>query len=131
MQTKLCVMQIDKHLYNEINEYCKLNNLKTRDFIHKILREAFNKEKFGDSPFAFNKKVEDVVKEPEVIVNDEPEKIIEPVINDKLLNLTVEIFNKTFGANMTQVEPLPLEMVKQIEPEKKENLKPKKKRALT
>jgi hypothetical protein len=44
-------MQIDKDLYNEINEFCKLNNLKTRDFIHKLLKDAYLKEKYGESPF--------------------------------------------------------------------------------
>lgn len=50
-------MQLDKDLYNDINEYCKLNGLKTHNFIHKILNEAFLKEKYGDSPF-FNLKTE-------------------------------------------------------------------------
>ena len=44
-------MELDKKLYTEINEFCKLNGLKTRDFIHKILKEAFLREKYGDSPF--------------------------------------------------------------------------------
>ena len=44
-------MQIDKKLYNEINEYCKINGIKTRDFIHKKLQEAFLIEKYGDKPF--------------------------------------------------------------------------------
>lgn len=44
-------MTLDKDLYNEINEYCKINNLKTRDFIHKLLKEAFLVQKYGDSPF--------------------------------------------------------------------------------
>ena len=51
MCIKLKIMVLDKGLYDEINEYCKLNALKTRDFIHKILKEAFLKEKYGDSPF--------------------------------------------------------------------------------
>lgn len=49
-------MQLDKELYVEINEYCKLNGLKTREFIHKILNEAFLKEKYGDTPFFSLKK---------------------------------------------------------------------------
>lgn len=54
-------MQLDKKLYEEINEYCKLNNLKTRDFIHNLLKEAFMKEKFGETPFSFNKKKSEMV----------------------------------------------------------------------
>ena len=54
-------MQIDKKIYDEINEYCKDNGLKTKDFIHKLLKEAFLKEKYGDSPFQSIKlsKIED------------------------------------------------------------------------
>lgn len=48
-------MQIDKNLYDEINEYCKINDIKTRDFIHKILREGFMKEKYGEMPFQRSK----------------------------------------------------------------------------
>lgn len=48
-------MQLDKELYNEIKEYCELNGLKTRDFIHQMLRDAFLIEKYGKTPFS-NKK---------------------------------------------------------------------------
>lgn len=51
VRLKTTSMQLDKKLYDDINEYCKENSLKTRDFIHKILKEAFLKEKYGDSPF--------------------------------------------------------------------------------
>lgn len=49
-------MQLDKELYNEIKSFCELNNLKTRDFIHKILKESFLKEKYSDFPFMKNEK---------------------------------------------------------------------------
>lgn len=51
-------MQIDKNLYNEINDYCKLNKLKTKDFIHTIIRNGFFKEKYGDTPFLKHSNVE-------------------------------------------------------------------------
>ena len=61
MYVKRNIMQIDKKIYDEINEYCKDNGLKTKDFIHKLLKEAFLKEKYGDSPFQSIKlsKIED------------------------------------------------------------------------
>lgn len=67
-------MQIDKKLYDEINDYCKLNNLKTKDFIHNILKDAFLKEKYGDSPFFFKKNIEKC--KNEIII----EKNVEPII---------------------------------------------------
>lgn len=41
---------IDKTLYQEIKEYCKLNNLKVKDFINTLLRKAFTIEKYGEKP---------------------------------------------------------------------------------
>ena len=67
-------MVLDKQLYDEISEYCKMNNIKTRDFIHEILREAFMVKKYGNAPFAFLKaenKVE-TKKETPVIVPEIP-----------------------------------------------------------
>jgi hypothetical protein len=122
-------MQIDKQLYDEIHEYCKLNELKTRDFIHKILREAFNKEKFGDSPFAFNKKTENIVKETETTIEIKEEKNNIPKNDDKNLDLVMKVFNETLGSKISPVEPIP-EPVEQVETKKEENLKPKKKRTL-
>lgn len=70
-------MQIDKKLYDEINDYCKLNNLKTKDFIHNILKDAFLKEKYGDSPFFFKRNIKECKNENIIEKNVEP--IIIPV----------------------------------------------------
>ena len=43
-------MEIDRELYKEIKEYCDLNGLKARDYIHKLLKEAFMKDKYGERP---------------------------------------------------------------------------------
>jgi hypothetical protein len=122
-------MQIDKQIYDEINEYCKLNNLKTRDFIHKLLKEAFLKEKYGDSPFAFNKKTENIVKETESTIEVKEEKNDIPKNDDIKLDLVMKVFNETLGSKISPVEPIP-EPVEQVETKKEENLKPKKKRTL-
>lgn len=129
MQTKLATMQIDKQIYDEINEYCKLNNLKTRDFIHKLLKEAFLKEKYGDSPFAFNKKTENIVKETEPTIEVKEEKNDIPKNDDIKLDLVMKVFNETLGSKISPVEHIP-EPVEQVETKKEENLKPKKKRTL-
>lgn len=129
MQTKLATMQIDKQIYDEINEYCKLNNLKTRDFIHKLLKEAFLKEKYGDSPFAFNKKTENIVKETESTIEVKEEKNDIPKNDDIKLDLVMKVFNETLGSKISPVEPIS-EPVEQVEIKKEENLKPKKKRTL-
>ena len=85
-------MQIDKKLYDEINEYCKLNNIKTRDFIHNILKEGFLKEKYGDRPFFFNEiPKNDNKKETLEIENT----LIKTFINENVVNEDENIKNKT------------------------------------
>lgn len=79
-------MQIDKNLYDEINEYCKLNSLKTRDFIHNLLRDAFMKEKYGDSPFAFNKNDSQKKVENKKVMED----VQKDYNQENILNKTVE-----------------------------------------
>lgn len=124
-------MQLDKQLYDEINDYCKLNNLKTRDFIHKILREAFNTEKYGNGPFAFNRKVETVNEEVKPIVEIKEDKVDTSENDNITLNLAMKAFNEIFGDIITpvQVNPLP-DKEPQIEPKKEEKVKVKKKRTL-
>lgn len=140
-------MEIDKKLYTEINEYCKLNNLKTRDFIHKILKEGFMKEKYGESPFIkvqmtktaeaeACEKIKDLIENqvsvpPEIMevvdehffeMLDEPKKEKEQVA-DKQLNIAVEVYEKTLGSKMSGMSPINSTGVIEIP-------KPKKKRKL-
>lgn len=84
-------MTIDKNLYTEINEYCKENNIKTRDFIHRILNEAFLKEKYGESPFAFIKKEEKHVEKEERPIVTVEETIKEPVIEQVVVENVIEV----------------------------------------
>lgn len=44
-------VQILSDLYDEIKEFCDLNDLKTNKFINDLLKNAFMKEKYGESPF--------------------------------------------------------------------------------
>ena len=43
-------MEIDKKLYKEIKEYCDLNGIKTKEYIHSLLSKAFMADKYGDRP---------------------------------------------------------------------------------
>ena len=49
------LMELDKQLYAEIKEYCELNGLKPRDFVHEILKKAFMEEKYGKMPAVIKK----------------------------------------------------------------------------
>ena len=122
-------MEIDKKLYTEINEYCKLNNLKTRDFIHKNLKEGFMKEKYGESPFIkvqmsktaeqeACEKIKDLIENqvsvpPEIMeivdehffeMLDEPKKEKEQVTGEQL-NIAVGVYEKTLGSEMAGISP--------------------------
>jgi len=57
-------MEIDKQLYAEIKEYCELNGLKPREFVHGILKKAFMEEKFGKIPAVLQNNAK---KEPKII----------------------------------------------------------------
>ena len=46
------MVEIDKKLYNDIKDYCKLNDLVIKDFINKLLKSAFTIEKYGATPFS-------------------------------------------------------------------------------
>ena len=50
-------MEIDKELMAEIKEYCVLNSLKPREFVHKLLKKAFMEEKYGKMPAVLQKNV--------------------------------------------------------------------------
>lgn len=50
-------MEIDKKLYEEIKSYCKLNGLKTSEYINGLLKKAFLEEKYGKTPFSRNDKI--------------------------------------------------------------------------
>lgn len=132
--SKLRTMQLDKKLYEEINAYCKLNSLKTRDFIHKILKDAFLKEKYGDSPFAFNKKTESITAEQ--VIEDKPTGSNDNI--EEMITTVVEISEKVHQTGITPLLPtqtLGSDGIQVLqEPkvifENDEKIKPKRKRTL-
>lgn len=123
-------MQLDKKLYDDINEYCKLNSLKTRDFIHKLLKEAFLKEKYGDSPFAFYKQSEPNIENTrEIVFCKEQKTEVDNILN---INNNVPQTNEETPTIIT-IEPETNEkevQEEQISVISIEKAKPKKKRTL-
>lgn len=71
-------MEINKKLHDEIKEYCKLNNLKMGEYVNKLLRQAFNIDKFGISPFMTR---ENIVVEEEYPTTEKKDVIIEDTSN--------------------------------------------------
>lgn len=62
-------MEIDKKLHDDIKAYCKLNGLKMNEYINKLLRNAFNIDRYGISPFS-NNNVE-IIKDEKPLTPDE------------------------------------------------------------
>ena len=89
-------MEIDKKLYGEIKEYCKLNGLKPSEYVNALLKKAFMEDKYGAAPFkkevtfVGNKKFDEaVIAEINEIIHDR-EKLSEFIkthqerfVNDK------------------------------------------------
>lgn len=57
---------IETKLHNEIKEYCKLNNLKVNIFINELLKKAFMREKYGETPFNVKPKISTELNVPEL-----------------------------------------------------------------
>ncbi len=103
MQQIMEFMEIDKKLHNEIKEYCKLNNLKMTEYVNKLLRQAFNIDKFGVSPFNHtnienvNEKPplthEEVVEKKDTSVNEKKEKEVAEIEESVILDNGIQ-FNK-------------------------------------
>jgi hypothetical protein len=72
-------IEIKDDLFDEINEYCKVNNIENvQKFIEKLVRKSFTIEKFGEKPSIvvteppkIEPKVEKVVEEPILEVKKE------------------------------------------------------------
>jgi hypothetical protein len=86
---------INEELLDEIKEFCKLNELQTKDIVNKALRSGFTTLKFGETPISskkLNKPVE-VIKTVEVIKEVPVEKIVEVIREvpvDKIVEVPVE-----------------------------------------
>lgn len=93
------MVEIDKKLYQEIKDYCKLNNLVIKDFVNKLLRKSFTIEKYGDKPFAEIKPETGVIFCP-YVTSETVETTLSPIdenihnIPDKITGIISQHANK-------------------------------------
>lgn len=74
-------MEIPKKIKDDIWEYCRLNDIPNIDeFIIKMVKQGFNVEKFGATPFNIEPEIKEVEKIVEVIKEVPVEKIVEKTI---------------------------------------------------
>lgn len=82
---------IDEKLFNEIKEYCVINNINDIEKeINKLLRIGFNYEKYGNSPFYEKQDIKEndieVIKEKvdkqKEEIKEKPKKRVRIIKND-------------------------------------------------
>ena len=76
---KHSIVITDERLYNDLVEYCRLNNEKISNFCQRVLKEQLLVEKYGNTPFG---EVTHVFELPPVAPIDANAKdVIQPLIN--------------------------------------------------
>ena len=84
----------DERLYNDIVEYCRLNNDKISNFCQRVLKEQLLVEKYGDTPFG---NITHEMELPSVVPIDANAKdVIQPQINHWVEENTKAIHDKIF-----------------------------------
>lgn len=91
-------MEIDKKLYGDIKEYCKLNGLKTAEYVNSLLKNAFMLDKYGVSPFSKERTVIEHDAFNEAVNNE-----VKRILNDpKEFEEVAKKFNKDFFNEMKE-----------------------------
>ena len=104
-------MEIDKKLYGDIKEYCKLNGLKTAEYVNSLLKNAFMLDKYGVSPFSKERTVIEHDAFNEAVNNE-----VKRILNDpKEFEEAVKKFNKGFFNEMKEYNKT--EIIEKGEPE--------------
>ena len=118
-------ISISGKLYNEIKEYCTLNELKLNFFVETLLSKAFRIEKFGATPFEARGEV--LVLEPakDLVSPDErAEKAIKEVVNiigeDAYFGANKELAKLVLGPSAEEVKELTAKIADNIPQEVKE-----------
>lgn len=93
-------MEIDKKLYGDIKEYCKLNGLKTAEYVNSLLKNAFMLDKYGVSPFSKERTVIEHDAFNEAVNNE-----VKRILNDpKEFEEAAKKFNKTLFDEMKEYD---------------------------
>lgn len=93
-------MEIDKKLYGDIKEYCKLNGLKTAEYVNSLLKNAFMLDKYGVSPFSKERTIIEHDAFNEAVNNE-----VKRILNDpKEFEEAAKKFNKTLFDEMKEYD---------------------------
>lgn len=85
METNFHNIRISNDLYNEIKDYCTINNLKINVFVNDLLEKSLKREIYGDVPaiFTVNTKVEKVEKVEKAEVTSEKIKNVKKTVTEE------------------------------------------------
>lgn len=104
-------MEIDKKLYGDIKEYCKLNGLKTAEYVNSLLKNAFMLDKYGVSPFSKERTAIEHNAFNEAVNNE-----VKRILNDpKEFEEAAKKFNKTLFDEMKEYDKI--EITEKSDPE--------------
>jgi len=114
-------MELPKELKDEIWEYCRLNDITDLNaFMVRMLRQGYNIEKYGATPFKMGKGEPEVIEKEvikEVIVEKEVIKEV-PVEVEKIVEVIKEVpVEKTNGEKELIIEKIvevPVEVIKEV-----------------
>jgi len=96
-------IEIGKELIEEIEGYCKLNDIEVMDeFIHTMLEKGFNIEKYGNVPEMYK---------PDAEIIEKPVEVIKEVI--KTIEVPVEKIVEKVVEVIKEVE-VPVEVIKEV-----------------
>ena len=100
-------IQIDDSLYNDISEYCKINNETISGFCQRVLKEQLLMEKFGDTPFVISTTPDDM-KPIEPIFTSSKEKVLEEYIasphKEEKLSVNIDQNKNETDENFLKIE---------------------------
>ena len=106
-------IEIRQKLIDEIEDYCKFNDMTNVDeFIHNMLEKGFNIEKYGNVPEMYKPDAE-VIEKPIEVVKEVIKEVVKEVPVEKIVEkevikeVTVEIIKEV-------IKEVPIEIIKEV-----------------
>jgi hypothetical protein len=107
-------MEIPKDIKDEIWEYCRLNDITDLNaFMIRMLRQGYNTEKYGTTPFKIGQKEAEVIEKE--VIKEVPVEIIKEIFVEKEIIKEVPIEVEKI---VEVIKEVPIEIIKEVIVEK-------------
>lgn len=104
--SKHTIVITDDKLYNDIVDFCQINNEKINIFCQRVLKKQLLNEKYSDTPFGDI----NITKEPYIIPTEKDIEMIKPYIENMVDNYTKSINEKIIDEIESKDVSLPYEI---------------------